>query len=92
MKSIDETIQALEDNNIEITQGPVSFGQQFGVSVFIRDPDKYHRAKEAEWKAAKISQISPLMSPTDTGPPHLLVSNLPVFDLKKEESRAQDWP
>jgi lactoylglutathione lyase len=38
--SIPATISALKANDIAITQGPVKFGEDGGVSVFVRDPDR----------------------------------------------------
>src|SRR5258708_4486780 len=38
--SIPATITALKANDIAITQGPVKFGEDGGVSLFIRDPDR----------------------------------------------------
>jgi len=38
--SIPRTIEALKAHRIPITQGPVSFGEDGGVSVFVRDPDR----------------------------------------------------
>ena len=38
--SIVETLKTLEENNITPSQGPVTFGGDGHVSVFIRDPDR----------------------------------------------------
>ena len=38
--SVATTVVALKANGIAITQGPVSFGADDGVSVFVRDPDR----------------------------------------------------
>jgi lactoylglutathione lyase len=38
--SIKATMEALAENDIAITQGPVSFGSDGNVSLFVRDPDR----------------------------------------------------
>ncbi len=38
--SIKTTMEALAENDIAITQGPVSFGTDGDVSLFVRDPDR----------------------------------------------------
>lgn len=38
--SIADAIVMLRENNIRITQGPVKFGREGHISVFLRDPDR----------------------------------------------------
>jgi lactoylglutathione lyase len=38
--SVAAAIEALKARDITITQGPVSFGEDGGISIFVRDPDR----------------------------------------------------
>ena len=40
ISSVLDTLKGLEENKIRITQGPVSFGRDGHVSIFVRDPDR----------------------------------------------------
>ena len=53
--SIANTVAALNENAIEITQGPVTFGEDGHVSVFLRDPDR--NTIELRGRAEDLSQL-----------------------------------
>ncbi len=63
VSSIADTVAALNENGIVITQGPVAFGADGHVSVFLRDPDRNTielrgRAEDLE-KLGGVEQYEP---------------------------------
>ena len=60
VNSILETVNILNANNIVITQGPVKFGREGHVSVFVRDPD--HNTLEFRGRQEDLSSIGGVLT------------------------------